>query len=89
MNHAAGLATGAPSIAAASIAPISAASAVTIGRMYRSSFVPDIEKNTTIVAIQITSSLVTRSSNLSRTAHQIAAGISSDHGNRSASITGR
>ena len=75
-------------MAFASMAPISAASAGTIGRMYKSSFVPESEKNTTIAAIHTTSSRATRSCRSSRIAHQSATGIISDHGKRSASITG-
>src|SRR5438132_1399541 len=68
-------------------APISAASAVTIGRMYRSSLVPENEKNTTMATIQISNSLAAGFAR-SRMLHQSAAGMNKDHGNRSANITG-
>src|SRR5437588_6253637 len=68
-------------------APTSAASAGTIGKIYKSSLVPDSEKKTTIAAIQMSRRRATRLER-SRNAHHSPIGMNSDHGNRSANITG-
>src|SRR5207244_11956114 len=68
-------------------APMSAASAGTIGKIYKSSLVPDSEKKTTIAAIQMSSRRATRLER-SRKAHHRPSGMNSDHGKRSENITG-